>query len=315
MKRKRRSFILAAALLCAGAGLAQDKNIVVRPIYNPVAIVNGQEVQLDVPYVPTRFPVVETMLKMAAVNKSDVVYDLGCGDGRIIITAAQRFGCRGVGFDLDPERIRECLENAKKAGVTEKVKFVEGDLFQADFHEATVLPMYLLTTVNLKLRPKILRELQPGSRVVSHNFAMDNWKADAHTELKVEDVTHDVFLWIVPANISGTWTWAAASGAGAQVQEFRMDVTQKFQFPEAAVKIGGADAAIKSLKLSGDKISFVIEASGKAIVLAFEGKAFNNNIEGTIQGRINGRDVSLPWKASRNPASIKPIDDEPAWWN
>ena len=315
MKRKRRSFILAAALLCAGAGLAQDKNIVVRPLYNPVAIVNGQEVQLDVPYVPTRFPVVETMLKMAAVNKSDVVYDLGCGDGRIIITAAQRFGCRGVGFDLDPERIRECLENAKKAGVTEKVKFVEGDLFQADFHEATVLPMYLLTTVNLKLRPKILRELQPGSRVVSHNFAMDNWKADAHTELKVEDVTHDVFLWIVPANVSGTWTWSAAPGTGAQGLEFRMDVTQKFQFPEAGVKIGGADATVKSLKLSGDKISFVVEAPGKAIVLSFDGKAFNNNIVGTIQGRIDGRDVSLPWKASRNPASIKPIDDEPAWWN
>jgi SAM-dependent methyltransferase len=252
---------------------------------------------------------------MAAVTKADVVYDLGCGDGRIIITAAQRFGCRGVGFDLDPERIRECLENSKKAGVTERVKFVEGDLFRADFHEATVLPMYLLTTVNLKLRPKILREMQPGSRVVSHNFAMDNWKADAHTELKVEDVTHDVFLWIVPANISGVWTWTAAAGEGAPGIEFRMDVTQKFQFPEAAARIGGASATIKNLKLSGDRISLIIEAPGKAAVLSFEGKAFNNNIEGTILGRIDGRDVSLPWKALRNPATIKPIDDEPAWWN
>ncbi len=137
---------------------------------SPVALATGQEIQLDVPYVPTRVPVVEEMLKMAGVTKADIVYDLGCGDGRIVITAAQRFGCRGVGFDIDPERIRECLENAKKAGVTDRVNFIEGDLFQADFHEATVLPMYLLTTVNLKLRPKILRELQPGSRVVSPQF-------------------------------------------------------------------------------------------------------------------------------------------------
>jgi SAM-dependent methyltransferase len=200
MNRVKIGSILAAALLCAGAGLARAQ-VIVKPIYYPTATVNGQEVQLDVPYVPTRTPIVEAMLRMAAVTKADVVYDLGCGDGRIVITAAQRFGCRGVGFDLDPERIRECLENASKAGVTERVKFIEGDLFKADFHEATVLPMYLLTTVNLRLRPKILRELQPGSRVVSHNFGMDNWKADEHVELKVEDVTHDVFLWIVPANL------------------------------------------------------------------------------------------------------------------
>jgi SAM-dependent methyltransferase len=317
MKRKRRSFILAAALLCAAAAAAQDKGIVVKPLYNPVAIVNGQEIQLDVPYVPTRYPIVEEMLKMAAVTKADVVYDLGCGDGRIVITAAQRYGCRGVGFDIDPERIRECHDNAKKAGVTERVKFIEGDLFQADFREATVLPMYLLTTVNLKLRPKILRELQPGSRVVSHNFAMDNWKADAHTELKIEDVTHDVYLWIVPANVSGTWTWTGAPGAGAPALEFKMDVTQKFQFPEGAVKLNGADAAVTNLKLAGDRLSFVVEAPlpGRAIVLSFEGKAFNNAIEGTIRRRMDGRDVAFPWKASRNPSTIKPIDDEPAWWN
>jgi SAM-dependent methyltransferase len=300
MNKKRLSFVWAAIVLSG-----------------TVATATGQEIQLDVPYVPTRFPVVDEMLKMAAVTKADVVYDLGCGDGRIVVTAAQRYGCRGVGFDIDPERIRECLENAKKAGVMDRVKFIEGDLFQADFREATVLPMYLLTTVNLKLRPKILRELQPGSRVVSHNFAMDNWKADAHTELKIEDVTHDVYLWIVPANVSGTWTWSAEPGSGAPALAFRMDVVQKFQFPEATAKLNGADAAVKNLKLSGDKVSFVVEAPlpGRTIVLAFEGKAFNNEINGTLQGRIDGRDVSIPWKASRNPATIKPIDDEPAWWN
>ena len=316
MNRVKIGSILAAVLLCAGAGPVRGQSVV-KPIYNPTAIVNGQEVQLDVPYVPTRTPVVETMLRMAAVTKSDVVYDLGCGDGRIVITAAQRYGCRGVGFDLDPERIRECLENAEKAKVTDRVKFVEGDLFKADFREATVLPMYLLTTVNLRLRPKILRELQPGSRVVSHNFGMDNWKADEHVELKVEDVTHDVFLWIVPANVSGTWSWTASTGPGAPEIAFHMDVTQKFQFPEAAVKVDNAAAAVKGLKLSGDRISFVVEGTdpGAAAGLSFEGRVFNNAIEGTIRCRVDGRDVSWPWKAARNPATIKPIDDEPAWWN
>ncbi len=333
MNKKRLSFVWAAVIMaCTAAGVSMPPGgaaasyaasgsshaaTAAKTLLRAVAPATAQEIQLDVPYVPTRFPVVEEMLRMAAVTKADVVYDLGCGDGRIIITAAQRFGCRGVGFDIDPERIRECLENAKKTGVADRVKFIEGDLFQADFHEATVLPMYLLTTVNLKLRPKILRELQPGSRVVSHNFAMDNWKADAHSELKVEDVTHDVYLWIVPANISGAWTWSAAAVSGVPALEFKMGVVQKFQFPVATVNLNGADAAVRNLKLSGDKISFIIEAplAGRTIVLSFEGKAFNNDINGTIQGRVDARDVVLPWKAQRNPATIRPIDDEPAWWN
>ncbi|MGD0781427.1 MAG: class I SAM-dependent methyltransferase [Candidatus Aminicenantales bacterium] len=322
MNKKRQSFFWTAVIIACFVAITAMQGsstaaTAAKTLPSPVALATGQEIQLDVPYVPTRFPVVEEMLRLAAVTKADVVYDLGCGDGRIVIAAAQRFGCRGVGFDIDPERIRECHDNAKKAGVTERVKFIEGDLFQADFREATVLPMYLLTTVNLKLRPKILRELQPGSRVVSHNFAMDNWKADAHTELKIEDVTHDVYLWIVPANVSGRWTWSAAPGGGASALEFKLEATQKFQFPEAAVTLNGVDAAVRNLKLSGDKISFLVEAplQGRTIVLSFEGKAFNNDISGTIQGRIDGRDVALPWKASRNPATIKPIDDEPAWWN
>ena len=297
MTMKKSRLVLGLAILAASAAAAA-----------------AQDIQLDVPYVPTRYPVVDEMLRLAGVTKADVVYDLGCGDGRIVIGAAQKFGCRGVGFDIDPERIKECLENARKAGVTDKVRFVQGDLFQADFHEATVMPMYLLTTVNLKLRPKILRELRPGSRVVSHNFGMDNWKPDAHTTVRIEDVEHDVFLWIVPANISGSWAWSAVL-EGKPV-DFKLDVTQKFQFPEATAKIGGKDAAVKDIKLDGDSIRFVLEGfvEGKAAVLAFEGKAFLNDIAGTIQGRIEGRDAASAWKARRNPATQKDIDDEPAWW-
>ena len=129
----------------------------------------GQDVQRqpDVPYVPTPEDVVEAMLKLANVTKNDVVYDLGCGDGRIVITAAQKYGARGVGVDINPERIQDSNANAKKAGVTDRVKFVQQDLFETDFREATVVMLYLLPDVNLRLRPKLLSELKPGTRIVS----------------------------------------------------------------------------------------------------------------------------------------------------
>lgn len=154
--------------------------------------------ELDVPYVPTHEMIVDEMLKMAQVKGSDVLYDLGSGDGRIPITAAQRFGTRGVGIDLNPVRIKEANANAEKAKVTEKVKFIEGDIFQQDFNEATVLTLYLLPDVNLKLRPKIL-QIKPGTRVVSHNYNMGDWEPESVKELKTPDgVTHYVYYWRVP---------------------------------------------------------------------------------------------------------------------
>jgi len=274
----------------------------------------AQDVHLDVPFVPTRFPVVDEMLRMAKVTKDDIVYDLGCGDGRILVTAAQKFGSRGVGYDIDPERIAECHENAKKAGVTDKVTFVLGDLFQADFHEATVMPMYLLPSVNLKLRPKIFRELKPGSRVVSHDFSMENWAPDDHTTVTDDDMTHEVYFWIVPANISGAWTWTAGGGNGGSVAlQFKMAVAQKYQVPEAKVTINGADAAVSDMKLSGEAVTFI--AKGKAgtetLVLTFKGKASGDQIAGTIQGQIGGRPVSFPWKAARTAGTQARIDEEP----
>lgn len=164
-----------------------------------LAVAQGQEPtkekKLDVPYVPTPQTVVDAMLDMAAVKKDDVVYDLGCGDGRIVITAARKFGARGVGIDIDPDRIREANANAKEAGVSDLVMFLEQDLFQTDFKEATVVTLYLLPDINLKLRPKLLSELKPGTRVVSHAFDMGDWKPD-----KSETINGDrrVYFWIVP---------------------------------------------------------------------------------------------------------------------
>jgi len=132
--------------------------------------------KLDVPYVPTPQAVVDKMLEMAKVGPNDVLYDLGCGDGRIVITAASRFGARGVGIDIDPERIAEAKENAKKAGVAERVQFRQADLFKSNFAEATVVTLYLLPDINRRLRPQLWRQLKPGTRIVSHAFDMgDEW--------------------------------------------------------------------------------------------------------------------------------------------
>ena len=148
----------------------------------------------DVPYVPTPQPVVDAMLKLADVSKSDVVYDLGCGDGRIVITAAKRHGARGVGVDISPERIAEANENAKKEKVTDKVKFIQADLFKTDFSDATVVTLYLLNSVNLRLRPKLLSELKPGTRIVSHTFNMGEWKPEK--TITVDGST--IYFWTVP---------------------------------------------------------------------------------------------------------------------
>ncbi|MBD2678265.1 MULTISPECIES: cyclopropane-fatty-acyl-phospholipid synthase family protein [Nostoc] len=156
-----------------------------------------QERPGDVPYVPTPQPVVDAMLKVAKVGKNDVLYDLGSGDGRIVVTAAQNFGTRGVGIDIDPQRIQEANENAKKAGVTDRVKFVQQDLFNTDFSEATVVTLYLLPEINERLRPILLKQLKPGTRIVSHAFDMGEWKPDQ--TLNVEGKT--VYYWVVPKEV------------------------------------------------------------------------------------------------------------------
>jgi ubiquinone/menaquinone biosynthesis C-methylase UbiE len=148
----------------------------------------------DVPYVPSPDAVVDKMLEVAKVGPKDVVYDLGSGDGRIVIRAARKYGARGVGIDIDPERIREAQANARKAGVAERVEFRQGDLFKADIRDATVVTLYLMNSVNLQLRPKLLAELKPGTRVVSHAFQMGDWKpAEVH---RVDRAS--VYYWVVP---------------------------------------------------------------------------------------------------------------------
>jgi len=172
-------FVFASFLLVAGVALAQDK---------------AAERYPDVIFVPTPQEVVEDMLRLANVKKGDVLYDLGSGDGRIAITAAKMYGVRAVGIDIDPARIREANENAKKAGVEKLVQFRQADLFQSDFREATVVTLYLLPDLNVKLRPKLWAELKPGSRVVSHQFDMGDWKP----EKRLESGTRTIYFWTTP---------------------------------------------------------------------------------------------------------------------
>jgi SAM-dependent methyltransferase len=189
--RVSRRFLGASLLLAAGLTLA--------PAQNPEA-----RRKPDVPYVPTTEEAVQAMLKLADVKKTDTVYDLGCGDGRIVIAAAKDFGARAVGIDIDPQRIREANENAKKAGVQNRVKFIEQDLFKADFHEATVVTLFLLPQVNLQLKPKLLKELKPGTRIVSNTFDMGDWKPEKEFNVNNDSgdddtfLSHHLFLWTVP---------------------------------------------------------------------------------------------------------------------
>lgn len=178
-------FLLAAMLLFAPAIPAAQEGY-------------WQDGGLEVPYVPTPNQVVEAMLNLAKVTKADTVIDLGCGDGRIVITAAQKYGARGIGVDLNPERIAEAEANAKNAKVEERVKFVEQDLFKADIREATVVTLYLLPSVNARLKPRLFEQLKPGTRVVSHSFDMPDWQPAE----KIQVDGRTLYLWVIPEKMA-----------------------------------------------------------------------------------------------------------------
>jgi ribosomal protein L11 methylase PrmA len=178
--------------------LAKTAGALALCLYLTAACAQQYEHGLDVPYVPTPPEIVVEMLKLGNVHKGDVLYDLGCGDGRIVVAAAQKFGATAVGVDIDPERIKEAEENAKAAGVTDRVKFIQGNLFDADVSKATIVTLYLLPEVNLKLKPKLLETLRPGSRIVSHSFDMGEWKPDKQVEIG----WRKLYLWVIPPRAS-----------------------------------------------------------------------------------------------------------------
>jgi len=215
----------------------------------------AQEVRLDVPFVPTPYEVIDDMLRFAELKKGDLLYDLGCGDGRIVIEAARRAGIRAVGIDIDPERIRESRENARKAGVENLVEFRRGNIFEEDFSGATVVTMYLLPDVNIRLRPTILN-LKPGTRIISHQFDMDDWQADRMTYVSVDLYVHTVYLWIVPANISGTWDWSL--NLNQKKTDCRLEVNQTYQYYTGKLYLGEQVIHIPETKVEGPKVEFSV---------------------------------------------------------
>lgn len=266
-----------------------------------------------VPYVPTPQEVVERMLQIAKVTSADYLIDLGSGDGRIVVTAAKKHGARGFGVDLNPERIREANENAKRAGVADRVAFYQRDLFVTDLSEATVITMYLLPRVNLELRPKLL-DLKPGTRVVSHDFSMDDWRPDAHVEMDAKEKyggsggKSDIYFWVIPAKVGGAWQWELP--VSGKNQTYQVTLTQKFQTVSGRVKLNGRDVVLQNPRLRGDQITFVFTApvNGAPVKHEFTGKVEGETITGTARlsgGRIQAQ---LDWSARRTlkAASIDP---------
>jgi len=271
-------------------------------VWYPGSESNAQD--LDVPYASTPPNVVEKMMNVARVGAGDYVIDLGCGDGRIVIAAAKR-GAFGHGVDLDPERIKEARDNAQKADVSGKVMFLREDIFETDISQASVITMYLLSTVNEDLRPRLFNELEPGTRIVSHNFGMGIWEPDEHLILgdsymdkdkltidqQLEVLDHEIFLWIVPAKIEGRWSWQSRG------RRFTMQVEQNFQKFHARLTSGKDTLVISNKVLKGKKLNFTASNPEEGIHYAFSGKVEGNQITGSVQIREQNDKMVRRWEA------------------
>jgi hypothetical protein len=259
-----------------------------------VSLPAAAQVSYDVPYVPTPPVVVEEMLRLANVGPDDFVIDLGSGDGRILIAAVKKFGARGVGVDLDPDRIAESVYGAQQAGVSDRVAFHRQDLFKFDIGQATVVTMYLLPSVNLRLRPKLLGELKPGTRIVSHDFDMGDWQPDQKSTVR-----KNVFLWIVPARAGGSWRTRVALPAGER--GYDIEITQRFQEIGGFARYDGKITGLWNAKLQGDRVNFaIVDDSGPVETsLYFDGRVSGDGIEGVIRRGIGNEQQEIKWRATR----------------
>lgn len=289
MKKRRLLFVILAVLGCLTAD-------------------GGQSKQPDVIFVPTPNRVVEEMLRVADIQEDDLIYDLGCGDGRIIIQAAQRVGSRGIGIDIDPQRIKESRQNASKAGVDHLVQFQEQDLFEADFGEATVVTLYLLPMLNLQLRSKLLTELQPGTHVISHDFGMNEWIPDQKTIVVIGERHHWVYHWIVPANVIGRWELSIAEIH--DIAPVTMHLEQVYQYVVGTVITDGSRKHLENAKLSGSHLQFELDLpSGREVIhMSLEGEVLGDVITGTATRNSDPGPIRVSWRAVRDPSTVEPID-------
>ena len=258
------------SVLPHGAALAVA--VVVGLGYYAAVSIAQETPRLDVIYVPTPEEVVNRMVELAEVTEKDRVVDLGCGDGRMVVAAAKA-GAAGLGVDINPARIKEANANAKEAGVTDKVEFRIGNLFEQDISDRDVILMYLLTDINLRLRPKILETMKPGSRVVSHAFSMGEWQPDVRETV----ANRTVYFWVVPARIGGSWTIDGD-------KPLTVDLKQTFQMVE-----GKSEGAVVKGRLRGTEVTLTIEADGKT-----------RELKGKVEGEGGeARIVGDGWSAKR----------------
>jgi len=250
-----------------------------------------QDKDLDVPYVPTPQPAVEKMLDVTNVEPGDYVIDLGSGDGRIVIAAARR-GAVGHGVDLDPERVSEARQNAIDKGVRNQVAFMQEDIFETDIRQASVITMYLLTSVNRKLRPRLLDELRPGTRIVSHSFDMGDWEPDSTLQVKSSiGRNHTIYYWIIPAQVEGEWNW------DVEGKSFDMSVNQQYQEISLSLSSDTGSLSTGSAVLKGERISFSATEGDRHYV--FNGRVENDTIKGTVQIHENDDQRVLEWNAAK----------------
>jgi len=238
-----------------------------------VGVAQAQDADQRAPFITTPDDVVERMLALAGTGADDFVMDLGSGDGRIVIAAAKKFGARGLGVDIDARLVAQSRENARSAGVAERVTFEERDVFATDLRRATVVTIYLLPFLIDKLQPKMLEELRPGARVVTHAFPMTGWKPDRTETMRIaqrhpgQGDESRIFLWVVPAEVRGAW----------QGRDWRLRIAQNFQEIEIEGEAGGRPLAVKEAKLEGTALSF----SGEGF--EFRGRAGTGRIVGELR--------------------------------
>jgi SAM-dependent methyltransferase len=254
-----------------------------------------------VPYVGTPPAVVEVMLRLARVVPDDYVIDLGSGDGRIVIAAAQRHGARGLGVETDGALVNTARRAARLQGVAERVEFREEDLYTTDIGRATIVTLYLFAHVNLELRPRLLATLRPGARIVSHEFDMGGWQPDERATVAVPDKPYgpprsEVFLWVVPANAAGAWEWRLQLD-GAPVA-CRLELRQSFQMLSGTALVAGGAARLEAARMRGDEIRFILATGqdGRALRQEYSGRISGDAIAGRV--RTSGG-VEGAWTAAR----------------
>ncbi len=254
----------------------------------------------DVPFVPTPQVVVDEMLRQAGVGPQDVVYDLGSGDGRIVITAARKFGARAVGIELDEHLIYQSEESARQANVLERVKFLQQDFFKTDFSQATVVTMYLLPGVMKRLRERML-QLKPGTRLVAHDFDFADWRPDRKTTLR-----KNVFLWIVPAQVAGRWQ--VRTGVPGGEFAFDMELRQNYQELDGFARFDAQPGGLWEPKLEGERISFVVVDSrdrDNEASLYFQGRVTADTMEGEVVRGAGSQQARFKWRAVKTAQVTK----------